>query len=187
MAAQSNDVRKPLLSLVLFKIDNDEYAVNVHEVLEVIKSPEIINIPNSPQYVSGFLNLRGNVLSVIDLEKKFGLTRTYDSDKPRMVIIVDGVEFPFGVMVDEVSEVIRVTDDAMQKPPDTIKSKIGENYVVGVVLIQEESAGETGIDNEKEITTLLSDENKKAVLLVSLKEIMVRIPEQQGNKKAKNE
>jgi len=141
--------------VVVFDLDAEEYAIPIADVREVIKIPEITPVPNSPDFVLGIINLRGKVYSIINLETRFKLTRQNVTTKPRHIIIVDSPSSSFGVMVDQVSEVLRLPRSWIQPAPESVGGKIGLEFVKGVVVVKPEDKQEP-----------------RTLLLLNLKEIL---------------
>ena len=102
-SAQGSD--DPILQWVTFKLDNETYGINVMRVQEVLRYTEIAPVPGAPSYVLGIINLRGNVVTVIDTRQRFGLDTVEVSDNTRIVII-EADKQVVGIMVDSVAEVV---------------------------------------------------------------------------------
>ena len=98
--------------LVVFELGKEHYAVDISAVESIIKMQAITVVPHTPAFVEGVTNLRGSVLPVIDLRKRFGLAMDEISKKSRIVVIALG-KTKVGMIVDAVSEVLRVPDDAI--------------------------------------------------------------------------
>ena len=86
-SASAQGLDDPILQWVTFKLDNETYGINVMRVQEVLRYTEIAPVPGAPSYVLGIINLRGNVVTVIDTRQRFGLNATEISDNTRIVII----------------------------------------------------------------------------------------------------
>ena len=129
--------KKPeeLIQLVVFKLDREEYAAQITDLQEIIKIPEITPIPNTPRFIRGILNLRGKIVVVVDLEKRFNLTRE-SKDTPQHIVIAEVGGNIFGVIVDEVTEVLRIPVTAIQPPPALVSSKIHADYLKGVAVLE---------------------------------------------------
>ena len=95
----------PILQWVTFRLDNETYGINVMQVQEVLRYTEIAPVPGAPNYVLGIINLRGNVVTVIDTRERFGLPGTELNDNTRIVII-ETDEQVVGILVDAVAEVV---------------------------------------------------------------------------------
>lgn len=94
-----------VLQWVTFKLDSETYGINVMQVQEVLRHTEIAPVPGAPAYVLGIINLRGNVVTVIDTRSRFGLAGGEVTDNTRIVII-ESEKQVIGIMVDSVAEVV---------------------------------------------------------------------------------
>jgi len=103
---------------VVFKLDEQEYAVPIESVQEIVRIPEgLSHVPKTPDFVEGVINLRGNVLPVIDLRKRFDLQeKQMDEHQRIMVFVIDNVSV--GFIVDSVSEVLKIPNSVIQKSPE---------------------------------------------------------------------
>jgi purine-binding chemotaxis protein CheW len=137
-AKESEAVILPTVQMVTFNLDNEEYASIITDLREIIRIPDITPIPGSPEFIKGILNLRGQIVMVIDLEKRFELNR--DSKiEPKHIIIAEVNDSVFGLTVDEVSGVIRVPEDSIKPTPQMVSSKIHTEYLKGVVIINKDN------------------------------------------------
>jgi purine-binding chemotaxis protein CheW len=124
-AAQHN-----MLQLVSFKLREEEFAVDILQVQEIIRLQEITNVPNAPAFVEGVINLRGRVIPIIDLRKRFALESAEHSKSTRIIVVmIDNVTV--GLIVDEVSEVLRIPEDTVEPPPPIVAG-IESDYIKGV-------------------------------------------------------
>lgn len=136
-----NQSNSPALSkeqfeqFVVFSLDNEEYAVPVLSVAEVVPMLEITPFPNAPDYIIGLSNLRGKVLPVLDLEKKFKLATAGEIHK-HIMIAESEQKVQFGILVDQVTEVIKIPTSSIQPSPEAIKAKIGAEYLPGVIILE---------------------------------------------------
>lgn len=120
-----------LIQLVRFILHNEEYGVEVLSVREIIRLPEITKMPNTPCYVEGIINLRGKVIPIVSMRKRFGLPdQEYTSHTRIMVMDVGGGLT--GFIVDGVSEVIRMHASEIQPPPDIVAGAIDQGFITGV-------------------------------------------------------
>lgn len=120
-----------LLQLVIFQLGGEEFGVDIMAVQEIIKMPTITAIPQAPEYVSGVINLRGKIIVVINLGKKFNIPSSENNDDYK-VIVVELENQVIGMMVDSVSEVLRIPSTSVDPAPDIIRSGISSNYIQGV-------------------------------------------------------
>lgn len=107
----------PILQWVTFKLVNETYGINVMQVQEVLRYTEIAPVPGAPSYVLGIINLRGNVVTVIDTCQRFGLPAISVSDSTRIVII-EAEEQVIGILVDSVAEVVYLRESEIETAPN---------------------------------------------------------------------
>jgi len=120
------------IQLVSFMLAEEEYGVEVLKVREIIRMPTITKMPNTPPYIEGIINLRGKVIPIISMRKRFGLTENEKNDETR-IIIMDVAGTLNGFIVDAVSEVIRIHSSDIQPPPSMVTSGgIGQELITGV-------------------------------------------------------
>lgn len=124
-----------ILQLVTFKLDNEEFGVDILKVQEIMRTVEITRIPNAPDFVEGVINLRGKIIPIVDLRKRLGFKGKEWSSKTRIIVVeLDGLTI--GFVVDSVSEVLRIPQDTIEPPP-SIVSGIESDYIEGVGKIGE--------------------------------------------------
>jgi len=107
------------VQLVAFMLRDEEFAVDIQQVREVLKMTRITPLPRSLEFVEGVINLRGEVIPVVDLRKRFGLEEGSRDDQNR-IIIVEINESEVGLIVDSVSEVVRLPENSIQKAPGSV-------------------------------------------------------------------
>ena len=122
--------------IISFKVGDEEYGLEILSVKEVIRIREITKLPKAPDFVRGVINLRGDVIPIIDLRAKFGLPVRQYSDMTR-VIVVEVDDKLMGMVVDGVSHVIRIRDDQIVPPP-TLVGGISADYIRGVGKLEEQ-------------------------------------------------
>jgi len=103
--------------VVSFEIGAEEYAVDILEVQEINRMVEITRVPTAPSYVEGVINLRGKVIPIIDLRLRFGLPATDRTTESR-IVVVDVNRNVIGLIVDSVSEVLRIPNSLIEPPPN---------------------------------------------------------------------
>ncbi len=130
----STATTKELLQLVTFKLGEEEYAIDILKVQEVNRMVDITVVPNSINYLEGVINLRGRVIPVINLRKKFGLT-TKNLDTHSRIMVVD-VGMTVGLIVDSVSEVLRISPDTVEPPPP-MTGGAESDYIKGIGKLQD--------------------------------------------------
>lgn len=116
---------------VTFHLDDETYGINVMQVQEVLPMTEIAPVPGAPPFVMGIINLRGNVVTVIDTRMRFGLTPRELDDTGRIVVIEAGDQVA-GILVDSVAEVIEVKQTEVDTAP-SVGNEESARYIYGVV------------------------------------------------------
>jgi purine-binding chemotaxis protein CheW len=114
---QVADGNDEVLQWVTFKLEEETYGINVMQVQEVLRYTEIAPVPGAPDYVLGIINLRGNVVTVIDTRARFGLMSGEVSDNSRIVII-EAEKQVIGIMVDSVAEVVYLKSSEIDVAPN---------------------------------------------------------------------
>jgi purine-binding chemotaxis protein CheW len=115
--ADKNQAADLVLQWVTFRLQEETYGINVMQVQEVLRYTEIAPVPGSPDYVLGIINLRGNVVTVIDTRARFGLPPAEVSDNTRIVII-EAEKQVIGILVDSVAEVVYLKQSEIDNAPN---------------------------------------------------------------------
>jgi len=126
-AGQSTD---EAMRWVTFRLENEKYGINVMQVQEVLRVTEIAPVPGAPMYVLGIINLRGNVVTVIDTRTRFGLPPKEMDDSTRIVII-EADEQVVGILVDSVAEVADLNTSEIESAPN-VGTEESAKFIQGV-------------------------------------------------------
>ncbi len=122
------------LQVVGFHIGRETFAVPIALVHEIVRLPEITAVPDAPDYIEGVINLRGRIISVVDLRKRFGERDIRPNKKNRILVAEVGNKL-VGLIVDAASEVLKIPSSEIELPPNMAQN--GElNYVTGVGKLQ---------------------------------------------------
>ena len=121
--------------LVTFSLGSEEFGVDIMKVQEIIRIPPITRVPKAPAYVEGVINLRGNVIPVVNLRKRFGMSPGEETDLSRIVVLQFNGKV-FGVRVDGVTEVLRLNSESIEPPPP-IALGMDSHFIRGVGKIGE--------------------------------------------------
>ncbi|HEY6272929.1 MAG TPA: chemotaxis protein CheW [Terriglobales bacterium] len=122
------------LHIVGFRVGRETFGVPIGLVHEIVRVPEITAVPDSPGYVEGVINLRGKIVSVVDLRKRFG-EQEISSHKKNRILVTEVEGKMVGLIVDAASEVLKIPDSEIELPPSVFEE--GElNYVTGVGKLQ---------------------------------------------------
>jgi purine-binding chemotaxis protein CheW len=116
-STKSKSSDDPILQWVTFKLAGETYGINVMQVQEVLRYSEIAPVPGAPSYVLGIINLRGNVVTVIDTRHRFGLESGEINDNTRIVII-EADSHVVGILVDSVAEVVYLRQSEVETAPN---------------------------------------------------------------------
>ena len=119
-----------VLQWVTYKLGDETYGINVMQVQEVLRYTEIAPVPGAPDYVLGIINLRGNVVTVIDTRSRFGLPSSEISDNSRIVII-ESDDQVVGIMVDSVAEVVYLRSSEIDSAPN-VGTEESAKFIQGV-------------------------------------------------------
>lgn len=120
--------------IVTFKLGTEEYGVNIMKVQEIILLGDITRVPEVPEFIEGVINLRGNVIPIVDLRRRLRLPTAERGEETR-IIVVNTVAKTIGVVVDAVNEVLRIANSEIEAPPATI-SGLGKEYLKGLVKLE---------------------------------------------------
>ena len=118
------------LQVVGFRIGNETYGVRIAAVREIVRVPEITSVPNAPESIEGVINLRGKIIPVMDLRKRFGLAEIVP-DKKNRILVVDLENKLLGLIVNSASEVLRISPSDIEAP-GTVFAEGESGYVTGV-------------------------------------------------------
>ncbi len=133
------------IQLVSFGLAEEEYGIEITKIREIILMGEITQVPQTPHYVKGLINLRSTVIPVIDLRTRFGLPEEELTNDSRIMVLHVGTK-TIGIIVDAVSEVLRVTGDQIAPPPSTVAG-LGQEYLTGLVRLEERLLILLDVDN----------------------------------------
>ncbi len=121
--------------LVTFKLGEELYGVDIMDVKEIVKLQEVRLIPNAPYYVEGIINLRSEIIPIIDLHKRFRIQKTEISEEELAeagFIILNIENNKIGIIIDKVARVVTVKGEEVREPPQMV-SGIGTEYIEGVI------------------------------------------------------
>lgn len=123
------------MQLVVFELGDESYAVDISRVQDINRMQEITEIPHAPESVVGVINLRGRVIPVIDLRKRFGLPEAVHTKDTRIVVVhLEGNLI--GVIVDAVSQVLRIPTDIVE-PPSPVLAGVDSKYLRGIAKLDD--------------------------------------------------
>lgn len=133
-AARKIQEEAKITQLIVFHVADEEFGVPIGEIQEIIRMRPITPIPDSPEFIKGLINVRGDIVAVIDVKARFSLPRD-EKIPPKHIVITKRDETVFGLIVDEVTEVLRIPETEIKKPPELV-THLHQQYVTGVVTIE---------------------------------------------------
>ena len=170
-AVPSGEEEGKIIELIVFNLGDEEFAANIEQVREIINVEKITSIPDSPSFIKGVTNVRGEIAVVIDLAMRFSLRRKSEVES-KHIVITEQEKNLFGLMVDEVTEVQRIPEKDIKATPKLVTG-IDRRYISGVltlenrliilldlakVLLEQELAGLAGLAKR---THAVEEEEKK--------------------------
>jgi len=120
---------------VVFKLDGEEYGINIINVKEIGIYKEPVKIPNAPDFIEGIINYRGEVIPIVNLKKRFNLKDLIISNNTR-VIIININDKQVGFVVDEASQTIRIDEEQIENTPEMV-TRIDSEYITGVGKVED--------------------------------------------------
>ncbi|KEY90579.1 chemotaxis protein [Candidatus Photodesmus katoptron] len=127
---QNNKTNDQVFQWVTFRLEKETYGVNVMQVREVLRHTEIAPVPGAPSYVLGIINLRGNVVTVIDTRSRFGLMEGKITDNTRIIVIESKLQV-VGILVDSVAEVVYLRSSEIDTTP-SVGTNESSKFIQGV-------------------------------------------------------
>jgi purine-binding chemotaxis protein CheW len=120
------------IQLVSFKLGPETFAVNVEQVREIGKVESITRVPKMPNFIEGVMNLRGQITTIIDLRRRFGITGDEGRTSQSRVIVAEIGDIQIGIIVDSVQDVITVPSKSLAPPPKTVTSNVDARFLTGI-------------------------------------------------------
>lgn len=117
--------------LVVFTIGNEEFGVEISQVREIVRLIQITYLPRAPVFVEGVVNLRGQILTVIDLAKRLGFS-SHPRGEATRIIVVEVSGNTVGMIVDSVPEVLRLSSESIEDVPALVETEVPEHFISGV-------------------------------------------------------
>ena len=138
-AAEKSDKDLHSVQLIVFKLGEEEYGLHIDQIKEIVRTPAITRMPESPDYIKGVANIRGNIIAIADLEKKFGVQAQQGEGMGtgNFTLVIESEEFKLGILVKEVPNTLAVSegdiDSALNLVQENNNSDSG--YIKGVVKV----------------------------------------------------
>lgn len=123
------------IQVVSFRLANEEYGIEISKVQEIILVGEITRVPQTAAYIKGLINLRSTVIPIVDLRLRFGMSEQPPTEETR-IMVMNVAGKTIGIVVDAVSEVLRITEDQIAPPPATV-SGLGREHITGLTKLNQ--------------------------------------------------
>jgi len=131
---QAATVHSRTLQIVVFRLGNEEYGLHIDQIKEVVITPTITKMPQTASFVKGVANIRGNVIAIFDLEDRFNLTRTIQTQGSKYTLVVESEDVKMGLLVNEVPNTVSVNTSDLDESIGIINDSNSEtNYIKGII------------------------------------------------------
>ncbi len=155
MSAVMQEKNQQVLRWVTFRLADEIYGINVMQVQEVLRMTDVAPVPGAPHYVMGIINLRGNVVTVLDTCKLLDLASSDITDSSR-IMIIESSKVTVGLLVDSVAEVVNISSADIDPPP-SVGNDEGSRYIQGIY------SSEQQILILIDLNKLITEENRDAI------------------------
>ncbi len=136
MAEKAEELKSEKIQLVIFRLRDEEFGVDIGSVKEIIEVGIISSIPEAPSFIQGVTNLRGQVIAVVDLAKQFGLASQEILPETAKIVVTEVNGQKVGMLVDEVPEIVKISKESIEPTPELIQSEIQKDYIQGVCKLE---------------------------------------------------
>ncbi len=123
------------LQIVCFRIGNEEYGIDILQAQEILKVLKVTKLPKSEDYILGVMDLRGKIIPIVDLGKKFGIMASISDALRAIVVNIGGKQV--GLAIDSVSHVVKVNSSEIEPPPPVVVKGISGKYIMGIAKVNE--------------------------------------------------
>ena len=164
----SEGVQAHNMQIVVFKLGQEEYGLHIDQIKEVVITPTITQMPQTPTFVKGVANIRGNVIAMLDLEEKFGLVRSQETDRKgnNFTLVIESEDYKMGILVREVPNTLSISSTNIEDSVFTGEHQAEQSYITGIVKLEKRLIIMIDIFkviNEKEAQQLFSKHDTQPV------------------------
>ena len=132
MAEKAEELKSEKIQLVIFRLGDEEFGVDISSVKEIVEVGIISSIPEAPSFILGVTNLRGQVIAVVDLAKQFGHASQENLPETAKIVVTEVHGQKVGMLVDEVPEIVKISKESIEPTPELIQSELQKDYIQGV-------------------------------------------------------
>lgn len=124
--------------IVVFKLGHEEYGLYIDQIKEVVITPTITRMPQTPAFVKGVANVRGNVIAILDLEEKFGLIKTIEETEVsnNFTLVIESDDYKMGILVKEVPNTLSISTSSIEDTIFTGDAQSEQSYITGIVKLE---------------------------------------------------
>ncbi|TAG54785.1 MAG: purine-binding chemotaxis protein CheW [Cytophagales bacterium] len=126
--------------VIVFKLGQEEYGLMIDQIKEVVLTPNITKVPLTSNFIKGVANIRGNILTIIDLEIRLGLieiAETSEQTNSNYTLVVENEDFKVGILVKEVPNTLAISESDIDQSPNVIHDQhLEKNYINGIIKLQ---------------------------------------------------
>lgn len=135
LEAKADEKSVNISQIVVFKLGEEEYGLPIEQIKEVVITPTITKMPQTPSFVKGVANIRGNIIAILDLEEKFGLFREKKDDSfgSNFTLVIESEDYKMGVLVREVPNTLSISSRSIEETVFTGDPQADQSYISGIV------------------------------------------------------
>lgn len=134
---QETTANASTMQIVVFKLGHEEYGLPIDQIKEVVITPNVTRMPQTPPYVKGVANIRGNVIAILDLEAKFDLQRSSGAQEGNQyTLVIESDEYKMGILVREVPNTLTIASTAIEESFFTGEQQGEKAYITGIVKLE---------------------------------------------------
>jgi purine-binding chemotaxis protein CheW len=123
--------------IVVFKLGQEEYGLNIDQIKEVVTTPTITRMPQTPAFVRGVANIRGNVIAILDLEEKFSLERSNNGyEGTNFTLVIESDYYKMGILVREVPNTLSISSASIEESVFTGDHQLDQSYITGIAKLE---------------------------------------------------
>jgi len=126
------------MQVIVFKIGKEEYGLHIDQIKEVVLTPNVTPVPEVSDYVKGVANVRGNIISIVDLELRFGVRKQNDDKLGKYTLVVASDEYKLGILVKEVPNTLNISTSEIEDSQNVIGDDASSGqYINGIIKLKE--------------------------------------------------
>ncbi|MEJ7643193.1 MAG: chemotaxis protein CheW [Chryseolinea sp.] len=164
----ANAQHAQVMQVVVFKLGQEEYGLPIHQIKEVVTTPTVTCMPQTPPFVKGVANVRGNIIAMLDLEEKFGLVRNPENGSKgnKFTLVIESEDYKMGILVREVPNTLSILSTNIEDSVFTGDHQSEQSYITGIVKLEKRLIIMIDIFkviNEQEAQKLFKEQDRQPV------------------------